>query len=113
MLIPPLTIQSLAENAVRHGLMARKQGGTLRVSAIADSSVCRISVQDDGIGIAKASAAWYRMQSNRSGSLPSIDRRLKQIYGTGLLIHSDPDTGTRISFAIPLAGGYMHESDSN
>lgn len=112
-LIPPLSVQSLAENAVRHGLTARKQGGMLQVSVTAEEGKCRISVQDDGVGTAKAAAAWHKHGSNRGGSLSNIDRRLKQIYGTGLTIHSDPESGTRISFTIPLAGGYDHESHSD
>lgn len=112
-LIPPLTIQSLVENAVRHGLMARKQGGTLQVSVQADGVMCRVSVQDDGIGIAKAAANWHKQRNNRGGSLPNIDRKLKQIFGTGLTIDSDSESGTRISFTIPLAGGYDLESNTD
>lgn len=111
-LIPPLSIQSLVENAVRHGLMTRKRGGSLTVSALSEGGACYVRVQDDGIGIAQAANAWHKRGSNNRGGLSNIDRRLKMIYGTGLNIVSDPTSGTRISFSIPLAGG-LHESHLN
>ncbi len=113
-LIPPLSIQSLVENAVRHGLMTRKRGGCLTVSALNEGDACQVRVQDDGIGIARAANAWHKRGSNsRGGGLTNIDRRLKMIYGTGLNIVSDPASGTRISFIIPLAGGPSYESHLN
>jgi len=113
-LIPPLSIQSLVENAVRHGLTTRKRGGNLTVSALEQGGACLIRVQDDGIGMAQAAGAWHKRGSNgRDGGISNIDRRLKMIYGTGLNIDSDPASGTRISFIIPLAGGLSHESHLN
>lgn len=113
-LIPPLSIQSLVENAVRHGLMTRKRGGSLTVSALSEGDACQVRVQDDGIGMARAAGVWHKRGSNsRGGGLSNIDRRLRMIYGTGLNIVSDPASGTRISFIIPLAGGLSHESHLN
>lgn len=112
--IPPRSIQSLVENAVRHGLMARKQGGNLSVSALAEEGACLVRVQDDGVGMAQTANAWYKHGFNSlGGSLAHIDRRLKTIYGTGLNIVSTAAVGTRISFTIPSEGGLPRESHLN
>lgn len=49
LLIPPLTIQPLVENAVRHGL--RAQGGTIRIAVVDQGTHAEITVHDDGFGM--------------------------------------------------------------
>ena len=51
--IPPLILQPLVENAVRHGIYPRKEGGTIVIKAedLADALV--ISIKDDGVGMSK------------------------------------------------------------
>ena len=107
-LIPPLSIQSLVENAVRHGLMARKRGGNLSVRARAKDGDCSVLVEDDGVGMTQAASAWYAQGSDsREGGLAMTDRRLRMAYGARLNIVSNPAFGTRISFEIPLSGGIL------
>ena len=49
-LIPPLTLQPIVENAVRHGIVKREEGGTLTISTAGTSEACTVTVTDDGIG---------------------------------------------------------------
>jgi hypothetical protein len=48
--VPPLLLQPLVENAVRHGLAPRRDGGTVRVTARVTGAVLAIEVADDGHG---------------------------------------------------------------
>lgn len=51
LVIPPLTIQPLVENAIRHGLRKKAQGGSLNISALRDNELVIIRVTDTGPGI--------------------------------------------------------------
>jgi sensor histidine kinase YesM len=48
--VPPLSVQSLVENAVKHGITPRRDGGEVRVSASAENGRLRIEVSDTGAG---------------------------------------------------------------
>jgi signal transduction histidine kinase len=52
--VPPLTLQPLVENAIRHGLAPLARGGTLRVAAAFDDDALVLEVGDDGAGAAAA-----------------------------------------------------------
>ncbi len=49
--IPPLTVQPIVENAVRHGALCREDGGTVLLRTEETDSAYLITVQDDGLGI--------------------------------------------------------------
>lgn len=48
--VPPLSVQSLVENAVKHGITPRRDGGEVCVSASAGNGCLRIEVSDTGAG---------------------------------------------------------------
>lgn len=102
--IPSLIIQPLVENGIRHGIMEGTGRGTilLKVECAADG-FARITVEDDGIGIDSSIVA-----NIAAGTLPghhiglsNVQNRLRLIYGSELKIEK-LDTGTRISFEIPV-----------
>jgi sensor histidine kinase YesM len=108
-MLPPLTIQPLVETAVRHGVLSREQGGTVRLLAhsVKEGGV-RVCVEDDGVGIREdklkdllqIAADGGRAQTGGVG-LRNVSTRLRRMYGHGLDIRSEPGLGTRISFHIP------------
>ena len=101
-LVPPLLLQPLVENAVRHGLSPLLEGGTVVISASLVDGRLRMAVTDDGSGFDPVTAgAGYGLTNTR--------RRLQLLYGTELTIDSAPGTGTRCSFDIPLQ--YATQSD--
>ncbi|MCL6612791.1 MAG: response regulator [Peptococcaceae bacterium] len=103
--VPTLCIQPLVENAIRHGLRKRGGRGTVTVSVRNVPEGVRVTVSDDGQGI--ASHSLESLLSSGSGSrvgLVNIDSRLRKLYGRGLSIRSEPARGTEVSFAIPLGG---------
>ncbi|TDL65716.1 response regulator [Paenibacillus amylolyticus] len=104
LLLPPLSIQPLIENAVRHGLLSRNVGGTLCLSITRHEGYTRIEVKDNGKGMEpeKVVELLHATPGGKGGiGIVNTNRRLMQRYGQGLSIVSEPGEGTMVSFDIP------------
>jgi hypothetical protein len=72
---PPMMLQSMVENAIKHGLECKPQGGTLKISAQVAGNKLRVTVADDGVGFGV-------VPSDGTGlGLPTIRERLKLLHG--------------------------------
>jgi len=105
-MIPPLSIQPLVENAVRHGLMNRAAGGILTISIQEQHNDLIVRIHDDGIGMAPEKipallAGEGTVSANSGVGVINIHKRLLAMYGQGLHIESTVGKGTTISFMIP------------
>jgi len=102
--LPPLSIQPLVENAVRHGLLKKARGGRLQLRVERTAGGVLVEVQDDGIGMTVdlVERLLNRSDPSRPGiGIANTNRRLIQLYGRGLSIKSVPGEGTVVSFIIP------------
>ena len=103
--IPPLSIQPLVENAIKHGVRAKKSKGKVVITVKQSGDGVVIHVKDDGIGIdpTKLESLLDESVITKSFALKNIHKRLQLKYGleSGLKISSYPDKGTDISFYIP------------
>lgn len=106
--VPLLTIQPLMENAIRHGIMKRSQGGTVGISVQRGVECTVISVWDDGEGISgvKLSEILGETAFKSGVGLKNIQRRLIMNYGQGLEIQSTEGKGTTITIRIPEEAGH-------
>jgi signal transduction histidine kinase len=104
-LIPALVIQPLVENAIRHGLMKKLEGGTVKIQASTDQHGLRVIVEDDGGGMSAEQLETILSPDRYDGriGLINIHRRLMNEYGQGLQIESAAGKGTRISLHIPAS----------
>ncbi|MCD9025291.1 hybrid sensor histidine kinase/response regulator [Cohnella silvisoli] len=104
-LIPPLTLQPLVENAVRHGVTKTEDGGTVTVSVRVDIENIVISVEDDGAGMPVTAQAILSTEREGEGGvgLRNIHQRMLQLYGQGVEIESGLGIGTKVILRIPLA----------
>ncbi len=101
--LPPLTIQPIVENAVRHGVLKKIEGGQIHIEVAEMDDCARISVRDTGEGIPPLKREAILDGTYRLGiGLVNVNRRLKNAYGQGLSIDSVEGTGTVISFLVPL-----------
>ncbi|MBZ4646391.1 MAG: two-component system, LytTR family, sensor histidine kinase LytS [Petroclostridium sp.] len=103
--IPPLTLQPLVENAIKHGLLGKAGGGIVKVSAFYHKDEIRILVEDNGIGIeeGKCKNLLKPEESNKGIALLNINSRLKNAFGNayGLEIKSKPGYGTTVCVRVP------------
>ena len=101
--IPILILQPLVENAVRHGISKKPQGGTihLRMKQI-DEAVC-LEIEDDGAGIEAEKLAHIldEEREEKGVGLLNIHLRLLKLYGRGLAITSEVGSGTKVKIFIP------------
>ncbi|OQB12078.1 MAG: Sensor histidine kinase YpdA [Firmicutes bacterium ADurb.Bin193] len=102
--IPRLSIQPLVENAIRHGILKKSTGGTVTVNIKKEAENIRIEVSDDGVGMSSEEKEKLLEASNnvKGVGVKNIQRRLEKLYGQGLVIESNINKGTTISFEIPL-----------
>jgi chemotaxis protein histidine kinase CheA len=78
---PPMMLQSMVENAIKHGLECKPEGGTLRISADVSHNKLRVTVADNGVGFGV-------MPSDGTGlGLPTIRERLKLLHGDAGQLH--------------------------
>ncbi|MFC5470663.1 ATP-binding protein [Cohnella suwonensis] len=102
--LPPMSIQTLVENAVNHGILRRASGGTITIRLSQYETSIAVSVSDNGVGM---DAERQRQLFDPAYGLPqgiglrNTDRRLKQLYGQGLSIRSAPGHGSIVGFRLP------------
>ncbi len=94
----PLTLQPLAENAVKHGVSKRDGGGAVKISTEETDSCFRVVVSDDGVGF---SAARQSEDGRSHIGIDNVRRRLESVLGGGLSIESEPGAGTTAIITIP------------
>lgn len=106
--IPPLIIQPLVENSVRHGILSQEEGGTINITARKKGNLLDIIITDDGAGMdentLKKLTVKNSMESRSQGiGVRNCMTRLEQIYGPQytLDIKSRAGHGTTIEFNIP------------
>lgn len=110
LLIPKISILSLVENSIKHGLENSCELISIAVEVRAENNCLRIAVTDNGKGMTEERLAEVRgmteLGSTEGSSigLPNLAARLKILYDghASLLISSTPGAGTRVDLMIPL-----------
>jgi LytS/YehU family sensor histidine kinase len=94
---PPMMIQSLVENAIKHGLEPKAEGGTLRVAAEIVDGRLAVSVADTGLGFGLADTAGTGV------GLANIRERLKLLYGdrASVVVTDNEPSGTVVTLTVP------------
>jgi hypothetical protein len=97
-LVPSLLLQPLVENAIRHGIAARRGAGRIVVEATREADRLRVEVRDSGPGFESGDAP-------REGiGLANTRARLEQLHGgaQSLEIGAAPEGGARITVRLPF-----------
>ena len=104
--VPPLVLQPIVENAVKHGIAPLLRGGdvtvTARLEPDGDRHLLVLEVHDSGVGVG---AVDLRAGRNAGVGLSNVERRLACQYGAAasLSMESSPDAGTTVRIRIPTA----------
>ena len=96
---PSMMIQSLVENAIKHGLEPKPEGGELSIKAEIVHGKLAITVADTGLGFGKAATAGTGV------GLANIRERLALLYGdkATLSVSENQPTGTVVKITVPYA----------
>jgi len=101
--LPPLSIQPIVENALRHGILKRPEGGEVTIEVVCGERSIAVAVSDTGFGFEEGVADRILAGRHQGGiGLTNIHRRLMHVYGKGLAIESVPGRGATVRFDIPI-----------
>ena len=99
-LLPALAVQPLVENAIKHGLMGREEGGTVTVTAYETETHYCVKVADDGVGFDENQP----LDRRKHVGIRNVRERLQIMCGGTLTVESQPGVGTTALIQIPKEG---------
>jgi uncharacterized membrane-anchored protein YhcB (DUF1043 family) len=107
--VPSLILQPMVENAVKHGIAKRVQGGAIRIAASRSNGTLTLSVYNDGPSLP---AGW---EKTRSGvGISNVRTRLQNLYGDefALSMQNQDPGGVEVSVSVPFVSSTLVSSDS-
>ena len=92
---PPMMLQSLVENAIKHGLEPKTEGGLITIRAYLEDQILCVEVSDNGMG--------FNPQSDDGLGLANLRERLKMLFNgqAKMLIEVPPQGGCRCTLRLP------------
>lgn len=102
--IPPLIIQPIVENSIKHGVLKRKDGGKVEIIINKINDKLNIVINDDGKGIDKEKLNKLNDFSINTIGLKNVYKRLRTIYGEDIIfkIDSKLNNGTNVKIQVPI-----------
>ncbi|HEX8334965.1 MAG TPA: histidine kinase [Segetibacter sp.] len=99
MLVPPMLLQPIIENAIKHGISKSVEGGVVSVKIFLEENKINFEIRDTGAGLNGYSVS--RLFSKGIG-LSNTRQRLKKLYNEDINIVANTPKGTTVSFNIPF-----------
>lgn len=109
-MVPPLILQPLAENAIFHGIEAKKEAGTVVIESALQGENLVITITDDGAGMDAETLVRIREQyicndegNGRSIGMANVHNRIRLNFGEayGMSVESSLGIGTTITLLMP------------
>lgn len=110
--VPKLILQPLVENAIYHGVKAKRGGGTITITGVPEGENLVFTVQDNGAGMPQEKVEELNrrmsersvLDEQKSFGLFYIRERIQLCYGTGYGVHVESalGEGTRVTITLPL-----------
>ncbi len=96
--VPPLTVQPIVENAIKHGVNQKAEGGTVTIKTYETGSYNVICVEDDGVGF----DVNEKKNDGRSHvGFTNIKKRLEVMLDAHIEVESKVGSGTTVTVKIP------------
>lgn len=113
--LPALSVQPLVENAIKHGICKKPEGGTVWIRSYDDKENeggYVVEVEDDGVGfdVKKWEASGDK---KKSAGIRNITFRVQAISNAHLSIESEINKGTKAIIKFPNRGGQSIDNENN
>ena len=99
--LPALSVQPLVENAIKHGVTKKPDGGTVTVTTSEDERNFIIKVQDDGVGFDVQNPDLKPSETHAHIGVNNVRERLANMVNAEFIIESQIDIGTLVTITIP------------
>ena len=96
--VPPLTIQPIVENAIKHGVNQKAEGGTVKIKTYEEDGFNVICVEDDGVGF---DVDEEKDDGRSHVGVTNIKKRLAVMVNADIDINSQTGKGTTVTIKIP------------
>ena len=97
-MLPPLTLQPIIENAVRHGITKKNAGGKLTIRTEQNEDSILITVRDDGAGF---DINEPKNDGKTHIGIENVRKRLEMMCGGALIVKSEKEVGTEVTIILP------------
>ena len=104
-LIPSLSLQMIVENAIKHGITKKYEGGYVNISTFEKDNKIFIIVEDNGVGF-----QFDKVIGENHLGFKNSKERLKYFVNGDLIIESEVNKGTRVTMIIPKPKGDIDEN---
>jgi len=112
--VPPLIIQPIIENSIKHGILKKISGGTVDLLINSKNDKLLIEIIDNGVGMSEDKLKEVTQFGSNTVGINNIQKRLKTIFHekASIDIESKLNLGTKVSISLPLVtdfnsiGGY-------
>jgi len=108
--LPPLCVQVLVENAIKHGISKREEGGSVTISTYSDGHNYYIEVQDTGVGFDTNKPI---SKEHSHIGVGNARTRLSNMVGGRLSIESKIGVGTKATITIPKNDGILADGQGS
>ncbi len=98
-LIPQLSVQPLVENAVKHGVGMKEDGGTVTIATREEDDCCKVIISDDGVGFDTSKPV--KDDGRSHVGMENVRQRLKELCDADVTIESAVGEGTVATIRIP------------
>ena len=99
--MPSLTIQPLVENAIKHGVTKKAEGGKVQLSTQLADDCYYIIIEDNGVGFDPQNPDYTPDDNHAHVGILNVTNRLKTMVNAEINIESQIDVGTKITIKIP------------
>lgn len=97
--IPQLSVQPLVENAVKHGVGMKEDGGTVTIATREEGDCYKVIISDDGVGFDTTKPVEDDGRSHVG--MENVKQRLKELCNADVIIESEIGKGTVATIKIP------------
>ena len=105
--VPSFALQTLVENAVRHSIATRVEGGRVEIAASVEGETLKISVRDDGTASSRETG-----NGGHGYGLRALRERLEAVYGKAASVETTNSNGYEVTVTMPREAPERSRSES-